>query len=232
MRRRGAVAGFSLLELLLAIAILGVIGGMVLVDHSGLLTQERLKSAARDIAGLAERARSQAITLRRSCLLQIDFARSRYRLVPDPGRDEFGRFVNPDTEVTMNQDDLAEWNASFDWDELNRDVYFVDVQVSAIEKFDERHGVVNIRFPPDGSVDPFIVHLKSAAGDTFSVSVNGLSGHAECLPGTTPFPVAEASDFKMGTVAPGTGEANEGKTPKPGDRMGEVNTPPAGGRSR
>jgi type II secretory pathway pseudopilin PulG len=214
-----SASGFSLVEILLVIGIIGLIGGIAVVDYSGLLTYERLKQAGRKIAGCCERARAQALSLQRSCLLELDFVRSRYRFVPDPGRDEFGRFISPDTELEMSPEELAEWNEAFDWEDLPRDVFFVDVQVSAIEKFDDRHGVVSIRYPPDGSVDPFIVHLKSSADDVFSVSVNGLTGAADSEPGHQEFPVAEASDFAdvMADRAPGMG-ASKRKKDEPKDR--------------
>ena len=145
---------------------------------------------------------------------------SRFRFVPDPARDEFGRFVNPENDAPMTDEDLVDWNEGFDWEDLPRDVFFVDVQVSAIEKFDERHGVVSIRYPPDGTVDPFIVHLKSGKGETFSVSVNGLTGSADSEPGRTEFPVAEAADFNdiMADRAPGMGaaSADRGKSERRG----------------
>jgi prepilin-type N-terminal cleavage/methylation domain-containing protein len=225
-----SAAGFSLIEILLVLGIIGLLGGIALVDYSGLLTFERLKQTGRKIGGYCERARAQALSLQRSCLLELDFVHSRYRFVPDPARDEFGRFVNPDTDVTMSVDDLAEWNEGFEWEDLPRDVFFSDVQVSALEKFDERHGTVRIRYPPDGTVDPFIVHLKTGAGDTFSVAVNGLTGAADCEPGWAEFPVAEASNFNqvMGDRAPGAGSSrNKGKEEEGGGGSGGG---PGGGR--
>jgi type II secretion system protein H len=213
---RDAAAGFSLVELLLAVAILGVIGGMVAIDYSGVLTYERLKQTGRKLGGYAERARAQAISRQRSCVLDLDFEHSRYRFVPDPARDRFGRFISPesdDVDVVMSDDDLAEWNASFEWEDLPRDVYFVDVQVSADSKFDVQHRMISIRFGPDGNVDPFIIHLKTAGGDTFSVAMNGLDGTAACGPGRAGFPMAEASNFSniMGNVAPGSGSSQKDK---------------------
>jgi prepilin-type N-terminal cleavage/methylation domain-containing protein len=218
-RREGAIgdaSGFSLIEILLVIGILGLLGGIALVDYSGLLTFERLKKTGREIGGYCNRARAQAISDQRSCLLELDFVRSRFRFIPDPARDSFGRFVNPDTEATMTEDELIEWNDGFEWEDLPRDVYFVDVQVSALEKYDERHGIVSIRYPPDGTVDPFIVHLKSGAGDLFSVSVSGLNGSAECDLGRAEFPVAEAQNFAsvMGSQAPGTGSTKNDRKDK------------------
>jgi prepilin-type N-terminal cleavage/methylation domain-containing protein len=211
-------SGFSLVEILLVIGIIGLLGGIAVVDYSGLLTFERLKQTGRKIGGYCERARAQAVSLQRSCLLELDFVHSRYRFVPDPARDEFGRFINPDTEAVMTSDELVEWNEGFDWEDLPRDVFFQDVQVSAIEKYDERHGSVSIRYPPDGTVDPFIVHLKSGAGDLFSITVNGLTGAADCEIGRIEFPVAEAQNFSsvMGDRAPGAGSSKGRKDEKSG----------------
>ena len=48
--------GFSLIEILLAIAIIGLLGGIAAVDYSGLLTYERLKQTARKLGGYCDRA--------------------------------------------------------------------------------------------------------------------------------------------------------------------------------
>src|SRR5688572_13710464 len=136
-----AQSGFSLIEILLALGIVALLGGIALVDYSGLLTFERLKQTGRKIAGYCERARAQAVSLQRSCLLELDMVNSRYRFLPDPGRDRFGRFINPDTEAPMTDEELGEWNTGFEWEDLPRDVYFVDVQISALEKYDERHNI-------------------------------------------------------------------------------------------
>jgi len=211
--------GFSLIEILLALAIIGLLGGIAAVDYSGLLTYERLKQTARKLGGYCDRARSQAVSRQRSCLLELDFTHSRYRFVPDPSRDRFGRYINPDTDVPMSPEDLDEWNAGFEWEDLARDIFFVDVQISAELKYDERHGSVAIRYPPDGTVEPFIIHLKSGPGDLFSVSTTGLTGASESSPGVAAFPIADATNFSgiMGADAPGRG--SEKKADKDKDKL-------------
>ena len=102
----------------------------------------------------------------------------------------------------MTPDELVEWDEGFDWEDLPRDVFFVDVMVSANEKFDERHEVVSIRYPPDGTVDPFVIHLKSGPGDLFSVSTMGLTGSSECGPGRAEFPAAESANLRHHFVLP------------------------------
>lgn len=200
-------AGFSLVEVILAVMIIGLLAGMAVVDYSGLLTYERLKQTGRKLGGYCDRARSQAVSKHCSCLLQLDLRHSRYRFLPDPSRDRFGRYIHPDTEVPMTPDELTEWDEGFEWEDLPRDVFFVDVMVSANEKFDERHEVVSIRYPSDGTVDPFVIHLKSGPGDLFSVSTMGLTGSSEAGPGRAEFPAAEATEFAqiMGAEAPGRG---------------------------
>jgi prepilin-type N-terminal cleavage/methylation domain-containing protein len=225
--------GFSLIEILLALAIIGLLGGIAVVDYSGLLTYERLKQTARKLGGYCDRARSQAVSRQRSCLLELDFTHSRYRFVPDPSRDRYGRYINPDTDVPMSPEDLEEWNAGFEWEDLARDVFFIDVQISAELKYDERHGVVSIRYPPDGTVEPFIIHLKSGPGDLFSVSTTGLTGASESGPGSAAFPVADATNFSsiMGADAPGRG--SEKKADKDKDKLDKTKSDAkAGGKDK
>ncbi len=214
LSRRTCAEGFSLVEILIALAILVMASGLIIVDHTGTANRERLKAASRRIAGFCERARSEAISRQVACLLELDFTKSEFRFVPDPIRDDFGFFVNPDTEQLMSAEELADWDASFEWEPLPREVFFVDIQVSAKMMFDGRHQQpIRIRFPTDGSVDPFVVHLKNTQNDVASVVMNGLTGVAEAVPEIVAFLEADATDFTsvMGNAAPtGSGGGSDG----------------------
>jgi prepilin-type N-terminal cleavage/methylation domain-containing protein len=205
--------GFSLIELLMALSIVALVGGMVFVDYSGATMRERLKAAARLLAGYGEMVRSVAISKAIMCRLEIDFDKSRFRYVIDPPRDEYGRFVDPDDpdrKRLMTGDEIDEWDASFEWDDLPRDVYVKKLVISSREFYDK--SIVSWPFWPDGSVAPYVLHLSTSQGQVASVSMNGLTGSAEAIPDVLlGFPEADSSDFSsiMGNRPPGAGQQKD-----------------------
>jgi len=207
----------SLLEILIALAIMSVIGGYVFVDYAGATVVERLKAASRRLAGYSEMIRGLAVSRGVTCRLELDFDKSRYRYVLEPPRDEFGRHVDADdAENVLTEEEIQEWYDAFPWDDLPRDVYLSRVLISNREYFDK--GVVTWPFWPDGSAATFVLHLKSSRGHVASVAFNGLTGTATAEPDVAlGFSVAEAGDFSniMGNHAPSSGkEADDGAKSK------------------
>lgn len=208
-------AGFSLIELMMALAVVALMGGMVFVDYSSATTHERLKAAARRLAGYCEMIRAEAVSQSIACRIEFDFDRSRFRFVIDPPRDRFGRFVELEpTEDgegrVLTEEELAERDESFEWEDLPRDVFLKRLAISAKEYYDK--SVVSWPFWPDGSVAPFVIHLATAQGQVASVSMNGLTGTAEAVPDVlASFPEADASEFSsiMGNRPPGSGKQPE-----------------------
>ncbi len=210
--------GFSLLEILLALAIILGCASILLVDYSGATANERLKSAARRIAGTLGQARSASVSRRQPVRFQIDFDKQQYRFVPDPPRSPWLEYVDPDTGAIMTERDLSEWDDSYPWEDLPNNVFFADMTISSKEMFDK--GSITVDFHPDGTVDPFVLHLKSSESSWASVTMNGLTGIANADEGRLGFASATQSDFNsvMSNKAPGTGttgnrqSASEGAT--------------------
>ena len=70
MRPRGQ-AGFTLVELLLVVVIAGVVGTLVWPNFTRLAQSLELRSAARDVVGVAARARLEALGRREPVELQV-----------------------------------------------------------------------------------------------------------------------------------------------------------------
>jgi hypothetical protein len=212
-RRRRHEGGFSLIELLLALGIVALIGGMMFVDYSDAAVMFRLKSAARKLAGYGEMIRANALSKGVTCRFEVDFDKSRYRFLFDPPRDEFGRFISTEDEEELvrplTEGELKEWDDSFPWDDFPKDVFPARLVISAREYYDKN--VVSWPFWPDGSTSSFVLVLKTAQGNVASVSMNGLTGTASAETDVVlGFPEADASDFSniMGNKAPGVGQSD------------------------
>lgn len=205
LRRCG---GFSLLEIMVAIAVIMLASGIIMVNLEGLTPYERLRSAARNLAGMSDFVRSQATAARATCYLELDFDRNRYRFLREPPMDFFGRYIDLETGELMTEDEIKEWKDAFSWEDLPDDVYFRQLLYSHNHKYVD--GVVTIPYDPTGTLRHFVLHIQGAAGSRregpyFSVVVNGLTGRSEVVEGKVGFPRADARDFTavMGPDAPG-----------------------------
>lgn len=77
--------GFSLLELLVVISIMGITMGVAYLTMGGKNARAQLKSASRDIASHMKLARAGAIRDGRPWAIQFDSANGRYQVFSDSG---------------------------------------------------------------------------------------------------------------------------------------------------
>lgn len=88
-RGRGR-GGFTLIEIMTVLLILGVILMSVVPAIDGLVPSYRLKGAAREVAALVERAQSEAISTRKEYRIAYDLNSNTYWLVLPPAEEEEG----------------------------------------------------------------------------------------------------------------------------------------------
>ena len=82
--RMGGHSGFTTLELLVAIAIIGVLAAAAIPAFSVWLPNYRLKSAAMDLYSNMQSAKMLAIRLNGTCTVSFDTATGRYQIIrPD-----------------------------------------------------------------------------------------------------------------------------------------------------
>ncbi|MSR74392.1 MAG: prepilin-type N-terminal cleavage/methylation domain-containing protein [Planctomycetes bacterium] len=207
-RHRG---GFTLIETMMVLAVLGLLGALMMTNMDGVTQHERLRAAARKLAGMSDYLRSVAAGTKRACYLDIDFERSRYRFRQDPPQDPYGRFMDVDDGHLLEDPEVEGWREAQDWESLPSGVYFRRHWINAKQFYDKKS--ISVEYQPDGTLDSFILWLQSATdednkeGAWFSVQVNGLSGQSETHDYAAKFPDADESDFHqvMGNDAPGAG---------------------------
>jgi type II secretion system protein H len=78
--------GFTLLELMVVIAVLGILATLVVPQFQGTFEDARLKAAARELLAVLKLARSEAVSLQEVVCLCIDPAENKYWLEAPSGQ--------------------------------------------------------------------------------------------------------------------------------------------------
>ncbi len=88
VRRARAAArdasGFTLLELLIVLMLMGLITALTIPVFSGSVSTTQLRSAAREVAAGLRLARDQAIAQKSEAVLELDVTGRAFRVLPDP----------------------------------------------------------------------------------------------------------------------------------------------------
>ena len=79
-----AAGGFTLLEMLVVLMLIGLIVAVTIPTFSGGVSTTALKSATREVAAGLRLARGQAIAQRTESVLELDVAGRSFRVPPDP----------------------------------------------------------------------------------------------------------------------------------------------------
>lgn len=160
-KSRGFAAGFTMVEMLAVIIILGLIATIVTVNWRAMLPKTELHSAVRTLAGTLEGTRSDAIARNGLFEIQYDLEHHRYRVVT-PFKVGGGLALN-------NEDRHAQ-----DWNELPQSVRFKSITIDGIEY---TKGMINVRFDPLGTaVGHTIILEQKPDNNLYTVEVQGLLG--------------------------------------------------------
>jgi len=76
--RKNPAAGFTLVELMMVLALIGIFTGMIVAEMRGTHEEALLRAAARKVAGLCETAGSRSIALNLPHAVRLDTAKGRF----------------------------------------------------------------------------------------------------------------------------------------------------------
>lgn len=142
---------FTLVELMVVVAVLGVILGISIPAFRALLKKAPLEQAIHDVEGMCHQARSDAIINKRMMVLVLNDAEDTLTL-QSAARTVMG--VDAETGLETN---VVEQGESLEYVKLG-----ADLQI--IEPVDEEFvGRLEIRFYPNGTAEP--VDLRVTDGD-------------------------------------------------------------------
>jgi prepilin-type N-terminal cleavage/methylation domain-containing protein len=181
-RRAGRLrAGFSMVEMLAVIVILGLIATLVTMNWRAILPRTELHSAIRILASTIQGAHSEAIARNAVFKIEYDLDKHRYR-VNTPFRLGGGLAPNEDERTAQN------------WIDLPQSVHFSRVQIDGV---DYSRGMVFVRFDPLGAASGHIITLEQQPYKNFyTIEVQALTGMIDYHEGTFDRQPPKEDDFK------------------------------------
>lgn len=132
--------GFTLIELMVVIALIGIILGLTAPATRDALTVDTLKKASRQLIALERRLRVEAIRDQIDYILHLDIAAARYYV----------------TETGMTPEKLADIKKNAK--KLPEGVTIADIVNEKNEKL--KDGIVKVKFGSNGIGRPLVIHLS------------------------------------------------------------------------
>lgn len=155
--------GFSLVELMVVLIIIGSMLSIVTFSLDSLTPTSRLSAAARSIASTINLARNRAIMMGKRVTMYYNLDKRFYQVIL-PSRIPGGK----DEALTPL--------------ELPREVNFDDISLAGA-KGKQKKGWRKVFFSPMGIVIGHVIHLKNKQGEKISIEVNPMSGTVEVIEG-------------------------------------------------
>jgi len=174
-------AGFSMIEMLAVIVILGLLATLVTVNWRAILPRTELHSAVRTLASTIHGAHSEAISRNAVFKVEYDLDLHRYR-VNTPFRLGGGMAANEEERMAQ------------EWVAFPESVRFSRVQIDGVEY---QRGMVFVRFDPLGAASGHIITLVQKPYDNFyTIEVQALTGMIDYHEGSFERPAAKEEDFR------------------------------------
>jgi prepilin-type N-terminal cleavage/methylation domain-containing protein len=164
VKRREPRAAFTLIELVVVVAIIGLVLAVAAGSFEFLIPEYALKAEARSVGRQMALAKGEAAASGRDAYLGYDLGRGRmwlwlWREIPEEER----RATDPE----------AGWTLQFER-ELRHDVHFRTIVFGRQKTVTQ--GTAAVRVTPMGTADHHIVNLWNDDGQEAAVKLNGVTG--------------------------------------------------------
>ncbi len=157
--------GFTLMELLVTMAVLGLVFAIVVPNLGALVPEARLEGSGKQILRQLDWVRSEARIQGKPMSVDFDLDKTRWRIV-----------YPPEQQLTRDQDEWTLEERPDDWQPLEKDVVFGGIG-DARNGLAQR-GIYRLTFDEYGFTADQLIVLKLASDPTlvWSMSLLGLSG--------------------------------------------------------
>ncbi len=185
VERGAGPAGFTLIELMVTVAVIGLALTVMVTGSTTLLPQARLRAQVDELAADLEQVRSWALLKHESMLFAYDFERGGYEAYYPHERDERGEVLGPGKFPVLDFKPFAEGTA----------LRFVRLPGSVPRD----GGVVTLEVSALGRVPPHELVVENPdypETEVFTLRVNGLSNRSEVVAGDVPSPLVNDVDFQ------------------------------------
>lgn len=171
-----ARSGFTLIELIMVVVIVGALMGLAAVRMEFLVPKYRLRGAAREVGALLKQAKSRAASTGKDVFFEVDLGRGEYGLLT--------AFPKPEGEGAPGEVEYVPLFSS----SLPDGVQFIDVILGEKQKIER--GRARVRISPFGIANHAIVNLRNEEKREIAVRMNGFTGFLTFYDGR-----AEADDL-------------------------------------
>ncbi|MBV8882220.1 MAG: prepilin-type N-terminal cleavage/methylation domain-containing protein [Planctomycetaceae bacterium] len=165
---RSAQAGFTLVELIAVVVIVGLIAMVTVTRLDFLVPKYRLRGAARDVGSVLGLGKAHAASNGKDVYFEVDLARGTYWLLAAFPKQEPGDDVRTDVRARP-----LEYQPVFER-ELPEGVQFTDIVLGDKDK--ANMGRARARLSALGSSSHLILNMRNDEGKEISVKMNGFTG--------------------------------------------------------
>lgn len=164
---RSDAFGFTFLELLVVLVILGMFGALVSVRIQDVFSRGDLRLASRIVMGEVKRFRGRAAYTHEAQVMVMEIGRNvLYAEEKEPSK-------GPSTSATL---DLDTGDESVRQETLLPDgVVFEDVVTAEEGKMQDE--AARVRFFADGTVEKALIHLRNHEDEFYTLEINPLTGY-------------------------------------------------------
>jgi type II secretion system protein H len=169
-RRATGQHGFTIVEVMVVLLILGLITALVLPNLGAFVPKARLDAAAKILAANIDNLRSEARIQGKQCSLELDLDKGTWRFV-----------FPPEDRLTTDQDVQSLEPRADEWQLLQE-----DVQIIAAGNQNEglaKNGTFAIVFDHNGNTadQSVVLRLASDPNMVWTVNIRGLTGQCDIL---------------------------------------------------
>jgi prepilin-type N-terminal cleavage/methylation domain-containing protein len=183
-RPGGLAAGFTLVELMVVIIIIGLVGGIAVSSWASMMPNQQFNSAVRNLSEVLYETRSNAIARNREFRIRYDLTNDTYK-IRTPFKPGGGM-------ATSEEDEDRQWIHETDLKKSGIDLLQITIDDQVYTD-----GLVEVYFQPLGAASHHVIQLRQTSfGREFTLEVLPLTGEIRMHDGLYKREPVDEGDFR------------------------------------